>query len=70
MLTAGQWPFRRVNGMCDDLHSFTLISISLAIIYVKYIQVKWVHYQRFVARPEVTDGGTASNVEGSWEYIE
>jgi hypothetical protein len=25
MLTAGQWPFRRVNVMCDDLDSLTLI---------------------------------------------
>jgi len=25
MLTAGQWPFRRVNVMCDDLNSLTLI---------------------------------------------
>ena len=25
MLTAGQWPFRRVNVMCDDLHSLTLV---------------------------------------------
>jgi len=24
MLTAGQWPFRRVNFMCDDLDSLTL----------------------------------------------
>ena len=25
MLTAGQWPFRRVNVMCDDFDSLTLI---------------------------------------------
>jgi hypothetical protein len=25
LLTAGQWPFRRVNVMCDDLDSLTLI---------------------------------------------
>ena len=25
MLTAGQWPFRRVNVICDDLDSLTLI---------------------------------------------
>jgi len=25
VLTAGQWPFRRVNFMCDDLDSLTLI---------------------------------------------
>jgi len=25
MLIAGQWPFRRVNFMCDDLDSLTLI---------------------------------------------
>ena len=25
ILTAGQWPFRRVNLMCDDLDSLTLI---------------------------------------------
>jgi hypothetical protein len=25
MLTAGQWPFRRVNVMCDDLDSLTLM---------------------------------------------
>jgi len=25
MLTAGQWPFRRVNLMCNDLDSLTLI---------------------------------------------
>jgi len=25
ILTAGQWPFRRVNVMCDDLDSLTLI---------------------------------------------
>ena len=25
MLTAGQWPFRRVNVMCDDLDSLTAI---------------------------------------------
>jgi hypothetical protein len=23
-----------------------------------------------MAGPEVTDGGTASNMDGSWEYIE
>ena len=25
MFTAGQWPFRRVNVMCDDLDSLTLV---------------------------------------------
>jgi hypothetical protein len=25
ILTAGQWPFQRVNVICDDLDSFTLI---------------------------------------------
>jgi len=28
MLTAGQWPFRRVNVMCDDLDFKILLSLK------------------------------------------
>jgi hypothetical protein len=33
-------------------------------------RAKWVPYQYGMARPQVADGGTASNMEDSCEYIE
>jgi hypothetical protein len=39
-LTAGQWPFRRVNVMCDDLDSLTLIFHFFGHFSMMYVLLK------------------------------
>jgi hypothetical protein len=47
-----------------------IIDFWIILFFGKWVGGGVVHCHRVVARPRVADGGTASNMEGSREYIE
>jgi len=56
-----------VGSYCTDI-SRCMVNKILTILTMKLLQVGPCHNS--MARPQVVDGGTTCNVEGSYRYIE
>ena len=55
-------------NITEDRTVIILVRLKLGKVKVKSVFVGPCHHD--MARPQVADGGTASNMEGSYEYIE
>ena len=60
--------YSEIIAVCSQIHTK---HISIYLLNVKLVvRDKWVPVTRAWGVPQVADGGTASNMEGSCEYIE
>jgi hypothetical protein len=60
MLTAGQWPFRKVKVMCDDLDSLTLIFHFFSYFSIMY-KCSWI-LSEFIAETSRVENIVVSSV--------